>query len=179
MCNLIYNNNMRIFQLKNKVEGFATINFGDIDMMSVLRTGDVSVLDGQNFVWNKTAGDSISDCPFFIGAMPIFASEKLGSVLKDIDCTTATFMVEGISYTVVAAPPVAGNTIDLEKSKCKTFRSGKIMEVKEYSFYKRNSFPEMFTTEEYIMHTFCNEEVVKLLYSCHFKHLIIKECTIL
>lgn len=170
---------MRIFQLKNKVDGFATINFGDTDMMSVLRTGNVSVLEGQNFVWNKSVDNCISDCPFFIGTMPIFASEKLGDVLKNIDCTTATFMVEGIPYTVVAAPPVTGNTIDLEKSKCKTFRSGKIMEVKEYSFYKRDSFPEIFTIEEYKMHTFCNEEIIKLLHSCHFEHLLIKECTIL
>ena len=64
---------MRIFQLRNKVDGYATINFGDIDMMNVLRTGNVSVLNGQNFVWNKTIDSGISDCPFFIGAMPIFA----------------------------------------------------------------------------------------------------------
>jgi hypothetical protein len=169
---------MRIFQLKNKVDGYATINFGDIDMMNVLRTGNVSVLNGQNFVWNKTIDSGISDCPFFIGAMPIFASDKIRDIFDHLDCKTATFMVEGISYTIIAASPIVGKSINIEQSKCKTFRSGKIMEVKEYTFCKRDSFPEIFTIEEYMMHTFCNEEVIKLLNSCHLNHLVIKECSI-
>lgn len=170
---------MRIFQIKNYVDGFATINFGDIDMMNVLKTGNVSVLDGKHFLWNKTIGDSISDCPFFIGAMPIFTSQKLGETLAATSCNTATFEVEGIKYTIVAASPVHGKVINQEKSKCRSFRSGKIMEVSDYVFSNNESFNNLFTLEEYMMHTFCSLEIAKLLQACKFENLILKECPVI
>jgi hypothetical protein len=170
---------MRIFQIKNQVEGFATINFGDINMMSILKTGDVSILDGKHFSWNKTIGNAISDCPFFIGAMPIFSTEKLGDALLNTNAKTATFNVEGSMFTIVAALPIVGKVINTEKSKCRLFRNGKIMEVAEYVLNNASDFADIFTLQEYPMYTFCELDIAKRLQLCHFKHLILKECSII
>lgn len=170
---------MRIFQIKNQVEGFATINFGDINMMSILKTGDVSILEGKHFSWNKTIGDTISDCPFFIGAMPIFSTEKLGNALLNTNVKTATFDVEGSKFTIVAAISIVDKAINTEKSKCRLFRNGKIMEVADYVFNNTCNYANIFTLQEYPMYTFCGLDVAKKLQLCHFKHLILKECSII
>ena len=94
---------MKLIQLKNSVKGFASIDFAEIDMNAVLKEGKVELLQGKNFKWNMTSGDKISDCPFYIGAMPIFDTNKLNVMLKSINAKTATFEVEGRSYTIVAA----------------------------------------------------------------------------
>lgn len=67
---------MKIIQLKNSVNGFATIDFSAINMDDVLKKGNISLVAGKSFNWNKESGQAISDCPFYIGAMPIFATEN-------------------------------------------------------------------------------------------------------
>lgn len=167
---------MRIFQIKNQVEGFASIDFEEIDMMSVLKTGDVSVLEGRCFKWDKTVNSAISDCPFFIGSLPIFLTSKLGSILNDSNVSRATFDVEGKSYTIVSALEQLDNVLDLERSKYRTFRSGKIMDVTSYVFQAKKTYPKLFTLQELKMYTFCNEEIAKSFLSCHFNQLSFVEC---
>lgn len=168
---------MKIIQLKNYTEGFATINFDRVDMTSVMKQGDISVLDGKEFTWRRDVGSNIGDCPFFVGAMPIFATEKLGSII-DSTVRTATFTVEGKSYTIIAAPLLKGEVINRQESKCRTFRSGKIMSVDKFIFNKGIDYPVLFVPEEYIMYTFCDMEFAKKLISCHFEQLQLIECAI-
>lgn len=169
---------MKIIQLKNEVDGFATIDFSAIDMDAVLKNGDLSLVAGKSFIWNKDSGNTISDCPFYIGAMPIFASEKLGECLNNVNVKTATFDVEGKSYTIVAAPHFQGQIINLNKSDCRTFRSGKIMSVNRYVFTSNVKLPPIFTPAEYVLFTFCNTEVAQILAERHFNELRFVECLI-
>ncbi|MBD5239828.1 MAG: hypothetical protein HDS64_08735 [Bacteroidales bacterium] len=167
---------MKVLQLKNAVDGFATIDFSSIDMDLVLKTGDLSLVAGKSFQWNKDSGQAISDCPFFIGAMPIFDTEKLGSALNNTQAKTATFEVEGKSFTIVAAPQFKGQIINLMKSDCRTFRSGKIMTVNKYVFNKNIQYPDIFTPSEFVMFTFCNTEIAQRLLACRFNQLEFTEC---
>lgn len=169
---------MKLIQLKNAIDGFATIDFSAIDMDAVLKKGELSLVAGKSFRWNKDSGNAISDCPFYIGAMPIFATEKLGNTLACTNVKTATFDVEGMSYTIVAAPQYQGQSIDLDKSDCRTFRSGKIMSVNKYVFYPNIQFPPIFTPAEFVMFTFCNTEVAQLLAERRFNELRFVECSI-
>lgn len=167
---------MKIIQLKNSVDGFATIDFSSIDMDLVLKAGDLSLVAGKSFRWNKDSGQAISDCPFYIGAMPIFATEKLGTALNNSQVKTATFDVEGKSFTIVAAPHFQGQIINLQKSECRTFRSGKIMTVNKYVFNSNIQYPQIFTPAEFVMFTFCYSEIAQQLSECHFNDLRFVEC---
>lgn len=170
---------MKLIQLKSQVDGYATINFGDIDMMAVLKSGDVAVLNGKSFTWDRIVSPTISDCPFYIGAMPIFSTVKLGNALAGTNITIATFDVEGKSYTIMAAHALSGQVINLDKSNCRTFRSGKIMDVSKYVFNAGVTYPAIFTTQEFLMFTFCDEIIANRLISCHFNQLKLVECPII
>lgn len=167
---------MKVFQIKNKVEGFATIDFGNLDMMAIMKSGDVSSLDGKSFNWDKKLSSAISDCPFFIGAMPIFLTKKLGGVFTGNNVSTATFDVEGDKYTIISALDVVNNGLNMEFSKYRTFRSGKIMDISQYIFISDKLYPPIFTLQEFKMFSFCDESVAKKLASCHFKQIEIVEC---
>lgn len=169
---------MKIIQLKNLVTGFATIDFSEVNMDAVLKDGDLSIVSGKSFHWNKESGGKISDCPFYIGAMPIFATEKLGDTLKDTNIKTALIDVDGISYTVISAPCLSGQIINLKESNCRTFRSGKIMTVNKYVFNSGINYIPIFTPEEFVLFTFCNIEIAQKLQSCHFNQLQFVECQI-
>ena len=116
---------MKLIELKNIANGFASIDFGDIDMTSVLKEGVLELVKGKSFKWNRSTGNAISDCPFYIGAMPIFATEKISGVLSSLNVASAEFDVEGRSYTIIAAPHFNGEVINKEKSEMRTFKSGK------------------------------------------------------
>lgn len=169
---------MKIIQIKNQVEGYAIINFGNINMMDIVKNGNVSILNGKSFTWDKSLNSAISDCPFYIGATPIFLTEKLGHVLDGSNVNMATFDVEGENYTIVLAPVLNVNSINVSESKCRTFRSGKIMDVNEYVFTSGVDYPEIFTPQEFGLFTFCNESIAKQLFSCHFNQLNFVECSI-
>lgn len=169
---------MKIIQLKNIVDGFATIDFSGVNMTEIMKSGDVSLLQGKDFKWNRTTGDIISDSPFYIGAMPIFATEKLQDVFSDCKVCSSTFKVEGKSYTIIAASQMDGNVINLEHSKCRTFRSGKIMTVDKFVFNSGIDYPDVFTPKEYAVFTFCKEEICKRLINCRFSQLLFVECLI-
>ncbi len=170
---------MKIIQLKNSVNGFATIDFSAINMDDVLKKGNISLVAGKSFNWNKESGQAISDCPFYIGAMPIFATEKLGDALKNTAVRTATFDVDGKSYTIVAAPHLIGKIINISESECRTFRNGKIMNVNKYVFNSNIQITSIFTPEEFVMFTFCTLEIAQQLQMCHFNELKFVECPIL
>jgi hypothetical protein len=169
---------MKIIQLKNLANGFASIDFADIDMNKVLKEGKVDIIQGKSFKWNKSTGDLISDSPFYIGAMPIFDTKKLGNALSALAVKSATFDVEGHSYTIIAAPQLKGNVINRDQSEMRTFRSGKIMNVSKYVFTEDINYPEIFTLEEFTLSTFCMPDIAKLLLSCKFAQLQFSECSV-
>ena len=112
---------MKLIELKNIANGFASIDFGDIDMTSVLKEGKLDLVQGKTFKWNISTGKSISDSPFYIGAMPIFDTEKIGRILSYLNVASAEFEVEGRSYTIIDAPHFNGDVINREKSEMIAF----------------------------------------------------------
>lgn len=169
---------MKLFQLKNTVNGFASINFDGIDMALVLKQGQVELLQGRSFSWDKSNGESISDCPFYIGALPIFDTQKLGNTFDVTNVKFAVFNVEGQSFTAVCAPHYDGEVINRSLSEMRTFRSGKIMSVKEYVLNAGFDYPSIFTPNEFPVNTFCDSEVARRLLDCNFSQLVFKECPI-
>lgn len=169
---------MKIYQLQNIVAGFASINFEGVDMGAVLKEGKIDLLQGGVFTWDKSNGTEISDCPFFIGSFPIFNTRKLGTALAGTNVKTATFTVEGISYTAVSAPQLSGEIINRSLSVFRTFRSGKIMSVSKYVFNAGFSYPAIFTPKEYPTSTFCDADVARELIDCDFDQLSFKDCLI-
>lgn len=169
---------MKLIQLKNIANGFASIDFGEIDMNAVLKEGRLELVQGNSFRWNKSTGDKISDCPFYIGAMPVFDTKKLGNVLLNLNVKSASFDVEGKNYTMIVTPHFEGEVINRELSEMRTFRSGKVMSVSKYVFNAGIDYPAIFTPEEFALFTFCSIEVAQRLLSCHFSQLQFSECLI-
>lgn len=170
---------MKLFKVKNIVRDFASINFSDIDMTCVLKEGKIDLLEGHRFSWDKSNGTNISDCPFYIGTLPIFDSKKLGNILANSNVKIATFEVEGIQYNAIAAPKLSGSIINREYSELRTFRSGKIMNVKKYVFNKGIKYPPIFMLEEFVLSTFCDEIIAQRLLNCGFSQLQLCECPLM
>jgi hypothetical protein len=169
---------MKLVQLKNIVNGFASIDFASIDMNAVLKEGNIELLQGKIFKWNMSTGDKISDCPFYIGVMPIFDTNKLSAIIKSLDVKTATFEVEGRNYTIISAPHFNGPIIDRKASEMRTFRNGKVMSIKKYVFNAGFDYPTIFTPEEFVLATFCVSDVAQRFLSCHFSQLQFLECIV-
>lgn len=169
---------MKIIQLKNRANGYATIDFSQIDMNIVLKEGKLELINGKSFKWDKVTGEAIGDCPFYMGAMPIFSTEKLGQTFADTDVKTATFDVEGTSYTIVDVPHLEENVINFDESKYRKFRSGKIMNISTYVFKSNVTYPPIFTPEEFVMFTFCKPEIAWKLLECRFSQLEFVECDV-
>ena len=169
---------MKLIELKNITKGFASIDFGDIDMTAVLKEGKLDLVQGKTFRWNRDTGNAVSDCPFYIGAMPVFDTEKIQGILSSINVASAEFIVEGRSYTIIGAPHFPGDVINREKSEMRTFKTGKIMNVKKYVFIPDFDYPQIFTPSEFVMETFCKKETIQLLLSCRFNQLQFVECDV-
>lgn len=169
---------MKLIELKSIANGFASIDFGDIDMTTVLKEGKLEFVEGKTFRWNRSTGNAISDSPFYIGAMPIFDTEKLSGILSSLNVASAEFDVEGRSYTIINAPHFNGDIINREKSEMRTFRSGKIMNIKKYVFNSGFNYPQIFTPSEFVMNTFCKKETAQMLLSCEFNQLLFVECEV-
>lgn len=169
---------MKVIQLRNAVNDFASIDFSEIDMNAVVKEGRIDLIKEKQLTWNRNTGDNISDCPFYIGSIPIFDSDKLGDTFSDLNVKSAEFYVDGKSYTIIIAPQLAGSLINREASDMRTFRSGKIMYVRKYVFNPGYQYPVIFTPQEYALFTFCNMEMAKKLLACHFNELKFIECEI-
>jgi hypothetical protein len=170
---------MKIIQLKNVANGFASIDFSRIDMNAVMREGNLEIITGKQFTWNRNTGNQISDCPFYIGSMPIFETEKLRPALNSLNVKSAEFKVEGKQYTMIAAPQISGSVINREASEMRAFRNGEIMTVQKYVFNANYEYPEIFTPKEFIMDTFCSLNAAKNLLYCQFHELKFIECEII
>ena len=121
---------MKIYKLFNLANGYATIDFTNIDMNAIANGNqNVTVLSEQKLKWHFLEDDVVGDCPFYIGAFPIFESSKIENVSFDAS-QKATFYVEGGKYTAIAAPIITGNIINEEKSEMRKFKSGKIEVIK-------------------------------------------------
>lgn len=168
---------MKVFKLFNEVNGYASIDFSDVNMGDIVK-GIVSVkaISEKSLLWNPTDNESIKgDCPFYIGAFPVFDATKT----KGFDFTnaeTATFKVEGKEFVAVAAPMLSGQLIDKEKSDMRLFKSGKIMNVRRFALKSGCSYPPIFRLEEYPLYTFVCEEMMKSLQELGLTQLKFEEC---
>lgn len=171
---------MKIYQLLNRADGFATIDFGALNISEIFKLGNIKELEGKTFKWRKDKDNfEISDCPFYIGAFPIFKSDRIESILTDLNVEYAKFLVEGVSYTALSAPLFSGDVINKDHSSLKTFKSGKIMTIKKYVFNAGFDYPSIFRLQEFNLFTFVNQEVKHKLESCEFQDIIFEECEII
>lgn len=170
---------MKIYKLFNKVDGFAAIDFGDTAISEIFKTGNIQELQGKNYKWRKDDDNfEISDCPFYIGAFPIFKTDLIKKILEDLKVKYANFLVDGDSYTAISAPLFPGNVINKELSSLRTFKSGKIMSIKKYVFNSGIDFPPMFRLQEFNLFTFVNQETKDKFETCGFKEILFEECEV-
>jgi len=169
---------MKIYKLKNKVEGFKSIDFGDLDVNSIAKgVSNIDLLSGKNFTW-KDCDDTFdkSDCPFFIGAFPIFELSKIDKIgiLVEFVC----FKVDNFDYVAFKTVPFLENVLNIEKSDMRLFKSGKIMNINTYVF-KNENYPSVFRIKEYPLFTFVNETFAQVLKGSGLNQLEFEECEVI
>ena len=168
---------MKVYKMYNEVNGYASIDFSDVNMSDIVKgTVSVRAISDKNLVWDPSDNESIKgDCPFYIGAFPVFEATKI----KDFDfenAETASFKVEGKEFIAVAAPILPGQLIDKEKSDLRLFKSGKIMNVRRFALKSGCSYPPIFRLEEYPLYTFVCEEMMKSLQELGLTQLKFEVC---
>jgi len=168
---------MKVFKLFNEVNGYASIDFSDVNMSDIVKgVASVKAISDKSFLWNPSDNESIKgDCPFYIGSFPVFEASKVKGVDFE-NAETATFNVEGKGYIAVAAPILPGQIINREKSDLRLFKSGKIMNVKRFALKSGCSYPSIFRLEEYPLYTFVCEEMMKSLQELGLTQLKYEEC---
>lgn len=170
---------MRIYKLYNKVNGYTSIDFSNVNMSDIAKgIVNVSTITGINLCWKINEGDNVKgDCPFYIGAFPIFEAAKIKGITFE-NAETAVFKVEGKDFVAIAAPFLSGHIIDKEKSDLRLFKSGKIMSVKRFALINNNCYPSVFRLEEYPLFTFVCEDMMNALKKLDFAQLLFDECEI-
>ena len=137
---------------------------------------NVSSISDINLYWKIDEDDNVKgDCPFYIGAFPIFEAAKIKSIAFE-NAETAAFKVEGEDFVAVATPFLSGHIIDKEKSNLRLFKSGKIMSVKRFALINNYCYPSVFRLEEYPLFTFVREDMMKDLKNLDFAQLLFEEC---
>lgn len=165
--------------LKNIANDYAIIDFNNYNLIDILQgKKDISTLNNKTFKWDMKSGSKISDCPFYIGAFPVFDSTKL-KVNFEKDVKTAEITVDGRKYKIILANQIKGNVIDKNKSEYSKYSDGRIMKVDKYVFKSNINYPSIFTIEEFPLFTFCDEEMKRKLESCHFNQLMFINCNVL
>ncbi|MCQ2975327.1 MAG: hypothetical protein MJ211_11035 [Bacteroidales bacterium] len=169
---------MKIFKLYNIVNGYKTIDFGEINITSISKGEiDIECLSNSNLNWKKTEDDLIpSDSPFFIGAFPIFEYSKIEKLNIPIDFVH--FFVENVDFVAIKSNIIEINVLNRDKSIMKLFKSGKIMSINKYVFNKYN-YPPIFRIKEYPLFTFVNEEIAELLKNSNLKQIKFEECEVI
>ena len=168
---------MKIFKLYNEVNGYASIDFTNANMSDIAKgIVNVSAISGINLNWKIDEEDTVKgDCPFYIGAFPVFdATKTKGFDFKNAE--TATFKVEDKEFVAVSAPMLSGQLIDRDKSDLRLFKSGKIMNVRRFALKSGCSYPPIFRLEEYPLYTFVCEEIMKSLQELGLTQLKFEEC---
>ena len=170
---------MKIFQVTNSPNGYADIQFDGIDTVSIIKNGNLSQLQDRCFEWSIQDDDSsIPDCPFFIGVVPIFRTDKISKINNLPDVNYASFKVDGTDYTALYPITTIEGALDIENSDIRYFRNGNIMTIDSYVFRNRINYPEFFKISELSLYSFITEGLAKTLRKCGFNNLELIECKI-
>ena len=172
---------MTIFQVTNSPNGYVDIKFNGIVMPSVLNNGDLSQLQGRSFEWNFQQGNGnliIPDCPFFIGTLPIFRTDKISEIVNLPDVYSATFKVNDTDYTALYPRTIVEGSLDIENSAIRYFRNGKIMTIDSYVFCGQMTYPSFFKISELNLFSFVTEDFAQALMNCRLNNLELKKCSV-
>lgn len=172
---------MTIFQVTNSPNGYANIKFDGIDMASILNNGDLSQLQGGTFEWNSQQGNgnlAIPDCPFFIGTLPIFRTDKIIEIVNPLDVNSATFKVNDTDYTALFPRTIVEGSLDIENSAIRYFRNGRIMTIDSYVFCGHMTYPSIFKISELNLFSFVTEDFAQTLMNCGLNNLELNKCNV-
>ena len=171
---------MKVYKLNHKANGYATVDM-DFDVISIMQQeswSDLKKYKDNEFPWIKEDDDNLGECPFYIGALPIFSNRIISELIAvEPSIKHIPIFIEGKSFGIVFTDNVIGGSLNIKSSKVTKFPDGRIMSIEKYVL-NRMEYPVIFRLKEYNLHTFVNEHVANVLSSLDVEDLLLEEVSI-
>lgn len=176
---------MKIYRLYSKTEGYKTIDYGKTPLMNIIGEedwGNLSEIKEFPYQWkNDNEADSVSDCPFLIGAIPVFSLQTMNLIKEQLTSDTAEIIpisIENETFCILRAKLRVANLLNERKSKITRFSDGRIMSIEKYVFKNEDKMPLLFQLQQYPLFTFVTGTLADLLLAVHPTGLCMEECKI-
>lgn len=172
---------MRIYRLYNPNQEYRTIQIANTPLLVAIDHNDYSkTIDIHNtqYHWDNLDKE-LCDCPFLIGAIPVFRKEKIYKIryiFSSQDISTTELIVDGASYILLITNNVVKGLLDERKSTITRFSDGRIMTVENYVFKKKKEYPDIFRIEELPLFTFVTDRIANELLEQNLSGLAMEEC---
>ena len=174
----------KIYRLYSSGHEYKTVEYDNTPLMNCLENNlwEPSLIEAYKFEWNRDdAEKETSDCPFLIGAIPIFKTEIISDLRNIVSLDAIKIIninISGQKYSILRPKNKIKGLLNIRKSNINYFSDGRIMSIDKYVFNSNKNIPLFFELEEYPLFTFVNETMANVLVTQNVKGLLLEACEI-
>ena len=161
---------MDIFRIYSQNNNYKTISYEKTPLMRILGSetwGNYVDIESFKYEWNCDTNKRIEcDCPFLIGAIPIFRENIISKIKFFLSPTLVDILpieVAGKIYCIIRAKILLENIINVKKSKINKYPDGRIMNIEKYVFTPQNDLPCIFKIQQYPLFSFITSNLASYL----------------
>lgn len=176
---------MDIYRIYTENSPYKAIAYGNTPLIENIgedKWENISQIESFSYLWNEDDKEkTCGDCPFLIGAIPVFSVDLLKRIKKYLSNDLAEVIpikVENKEYAIIKAKKFVMNLLDERNSQITRYSDGSIMSVEKYVFKETNELPMIFSLSDYSLFTFVTGQLAEELLSIHPSGLEIEKCKI-
>ena len=153
-----------IFRIFNPSRKYRTIDYANtpiIENIGKKEWVNLQEVSSFNYTWDDPKKD-ICDCPFIMGAIPVFSSKAYDRIAKYICPRNAQIIpisIDKKEYFIVNIITFEDDFLNIKKSDIVYFSNHHIMDITNYVFKRNIEIPFWFRLSQYINFTFINSFV--------------------
>lgn len=161
---------MDIFRIYSLNGNYKTISYDKTPLMRIIGSevwGNYSDIESFKYDWDVDVNKNIeSDCPFLIGAIPIFRKRFILEIKNFLSPALVDILpieVASEYFCIVKAKILLDNILNTKKSKINKYSDGRIMNIEKYVFTPQNDLPSIFKIRQYPLFTFVTSNIASYL----------------
>lgn len=176
---------MKIYRIYNPNRNYRTIAydntpvFGDIG--ENIEWTNSKVLQLFPFHWDDDSSKEICDCPFIIGAIPVFSQVAFNVIkpfLNENDVQVIPIEVDNLPFFILNVTVLLKDILNQYRSKIVYFKNGKVMDIEKYVFNQSEYMPSLFRISQLPTFTFVTENVAIAMTNAGLLGLELEECIV-
>lgn len=176
---------MDIYRIYTENSPYKAIAYGNTPLLENIgedKWENIPQIESFSYNWNVDDKEKeCGDCPFLIGAIPVFSTNVLKNIKKYLSkdlVDVISIKVENREYAIIKAQKLVANLLDERDSQITRYSDGNIMSVEKYVFKETNELPMIFSLSEYSLFTFVTGQLAEVLLCINPRGLEIEKCKI-